>query len=233
MEYPIFNGNSRHYQEWKKEYNDVIKPRLAGSSEAEISMCLRSCLSKDFKGKLTPDCKSEEAILQELDRQYGVKDRVINQIIDDVMEMPTPASTDPGKCATFYRAMLSAVNDLSDFNSEECLKNPAITSSLVKKLPPSVRDKWWEAVYSIDGQIIPDEEKPEKFITFIKWQLNIADEMIAHGSRSTHTPKVVLRLHRVPSHKQNISLHLLHPLRSVRCAMMVVIPFGCVSNSDP
>ena len=91
-----------------------------------------------------------------------------------------------------------------------------------------------EAVYSIDGQIIPDEEKPEKFITFIKWQLNIADEMIAHGSVAfTHQRKLVLRLHRVPSHKQNISLHLLHPVRCVRCAMMVVIPFGCVSNSDP
>ena len=152
-------------------------------------MCLRSCLSKVVKGKLTHDCKSEEAILQELDRQYVIKDRVINQIIDDVMEMLTPASTDPGKCATFYRAILSAVNDLSDFNSEECLKNPAITSSLVKKLPPTVRDKWWQAVYSLDGQIIPDEEEPEKFITFIKWQLNIADEMIAHGSRSTQTPK--------------------------------------------
>ena len=78
---------------FSNEYNDVIKTRLAGSSEAEISICLRSCLSKDVKGKLTPDCKREEAILQVLDRLNDTKDRVIDQIIDDIMDMQTAACT--------------------------------------------------------------------------------------------------------------------------------------------
>ena len=194
MDYPIFDGCARKYQEWRREYDEVIKPRLQGASDAEISMCLLGCLSKTVKEKLTPDCKTEVAILQELNRQYGVKDRVINQIIEDVLEIQTPNVHDPVKCAVFYRSILSAVNDLADFKSEECLKNPAIIATLVKKLPSVIRDKWWETVYSLNSQVISDEEKPETFITFIKWQLNIADEMAAlqlsSDIQSKHTQSV-------------------------------------------
>ena len=78
---------------FSNEYNDVIKIRIAGSSEAEISICLYSCLSKDVKSKFTSDCKSQEAILPVLDKLYGTKDRVINQIIDDIMDMQGTACT--------------------------------------------------------------------------------------------------------------------------------------------
>ena len=49
MDYPVFSGRPRDFQEWKKEYLDVIKPRLVGASEAEMSMCLRNCLSQEVK----------------------------------------------------------------------------------------------------------------------------------------------------------------------------------------
>ena len=67
MDYPIFEGRSHHYQEWRNEYECTIKPRLNGASDAEISLCLRNCLSKEVKNKLAPDCKTAESILKELE----------------------------------------------------------------------------------------------------------------------------------------------------------------------
>ena len=72
---------------------------------------------------------------------------------------------DPVKCAVCYRSILNAANDLADLKSEECLKNPATISTLVKKVPSVIHDKWWETVYSLNGQVISDDENPEKFIT--------------------------------------------------------------------
>ena len=97
-----------------------------------MSMCLLNCLSQEVKKKLTPDCKTESALLAELDRQYGMKDRVINQILSDVMTLSTPLVENAEKCALFYRGILSAVNDLKDFDSEQCLKNPAVVATLVR-----------------------------------------------------------------------------------------------------
>ena len=176
-DYPVFSGRPRDFQEWKKEYLDVIKPRLVGASEAEMSMCLRNCLSQEVKKKLTPDCETENDLLAELDRQYGMKDRVINQILSDVTTLLTPLVENAEKCALFYRGILSAVNDLKDFDSEQCLKNPAVVATLVRKRPSTVRDKWWGLVYPIDGTPVSDANKPNRFIAFIQQQLNIADEM--------------------------------------------------------
>ena len=67
--------------------------------------------------KLAPDCKTETAILAELRRQYGEKDRVINHILEDVANLQNPLS-DPLKCADFYRAILSALNDLNDLDKQ-------------------------------------------------------------------------------------------------------------------
>ena len=106
--------------------------------------------------------------MKELDRQYGVKDRVVNQILEDVVKLVTPTSNDPVKCSEFHRAILSAVNDLADFESEDCLKNPAIIAQLVRKLPPQARDKWWEVLYSINGKVIPDKDEPDTFMAFVK-----------------------------------------------------------------
>ena len=111
------------------------------------------------------------------------------------MKLVTPTSNDPVKCSEFYRAILSVVNDLADFESEDCLKNPAIIAQLVRKLPPQARDKWWEVLYSINGKVIPDKDKPDTFMAFVKWQLNIADEMVAiSGSQSKPNQKAVPKL---------------------------------------
>ena len=177
IEYPVFEGKARKFHEWKQEYESVIKPRLCGASDAAMAMCLKNCLSKDVKTLLAPDCKSEKSIMKELERQYGVKDRIITQILEDVMKVPTPSAQDSARCATFYHSVLCAVNDLSDLESENCLKNPAIILQIVRKLPLPVRDKWWETIHSLDGADVSEEEKPDKFIKFIKWQLEVADEM--------------------------------------------------------
>ena len=71
----------------------------------------------------------------------------------------------------------------------ECLKNPAIIAQFVRKLPPSAREKWLEMLYPIDGDAISDENKPAKFISFVRWQLNISDEMAAL-KESVPKPKV-------------------------------------------
>ena len=78
MDYPMFDGKSRNFIEWRNSYNNVIKPRLVGASDAELALCLKNCLPSDVIDKLAPDCKTETDILAELTRQYGVKDRVSN-----------------------------------------------------------------------------------------------------------------------------------------------------------
>ena len=152
--------------------------RLVGASDAELAFCLKNCLPSDVIDTLAPDCKTETAILAELRRQYGGKDRVINHILEDVANLQNPLS-DPLKCADFYRAILSALNDLNDLDSSECLTNPAFIAQLVRKLPPSAREKWWEMLYPIDGDAIADKDKPAKFVYFVRWQPNISDEMVA------------------------------------------------------
>ena len=92
------------------------------------------------------------------------------------------------KCAAFYRNILSAVNDLADLDSENTLQNPAIVCQIVRKLPVQVKDKWWEMVHHIDGKTLTDKEKPAKFIQFIKWQLEIADEMTVSSPTSSKFP---------------------------------------------
>ena len=91
----------------------MIKPRLQGTSNAEMTLCPLGSLSKNVKEKLTSECNTEVAILQETERQYGVKDRLINQIhvIEDVLEIQTPNAHDPVKCSVFHRSILIAVND--------------------------------------------------------------------------------------------------------------------------
>ena len=34
-------------------------------------------------------------------------------------------------------------------------------------------------LYPIDGDAIADKDKPAKFVYFVRWQLNISDEMAA------------------------------------------------------
>ena len=80
----MFDGKARNFQEWKSEYQYIMKPRLVGASEAELAMCIKACLPKEVKSKLSPDCKSEAAIMKEMERQYGVN--VVNQIIKDVLK---------------------------------------------------------------------------------------------------------------------------------------------------
>ena len=48
----------------------------------------------------------------------------MNQIIEDVLKLGTPTQNNAVKCAAFYRAILSAQNDLNDLDSEDCLKKP-------------------------------------------------------------------------------------------------------------
>ena len=93
MDYPMFDGKARNFQEWKSEYQYIMKPRLVGASEAGLAMCIKACLPKEVKSKLSPDCKSEAAIMKEMERQYGVK--VVNQIIEDVLKLGTPTQNDP------------------------------------------------------------------------------------------------------------------------------------------
>ena len=178
LDYPVFDGDERKFKEWKREYTDVIRPRLSGSSDAEVTLCLKNCLSKKVKDKLAPDCRTEDGILKELERKYGATDRIVNRILEEVFDMPTPTNS-PTQLAEFFRAILSAVNDLAELGSESCLKNPAVVMQLVRKLPPQTRERWWETLYSLDGTKLTESEKPEKFISFVKWQLNMADERAA------------------------------------------------------
>ena len=192
LDYPVFGGDERKYKEWKREYLDIIKPRLTGASSAEVTMCLKSCLSDKVKDKLTPDCRKEEAILNELDRQFGAKDKIINKVLDEVLTMRNPRDNSPTEQAAFFRGILSAVNDLAELESEQCLKNPAVIMQLVRKLPEKTRSQWFETLYSADGTVVSDDEKPEKFLLFVKRQLHMADEacaLEACASRKTSTTK--------------------------------------------
>ena len=59
--------------------------------------------------------------MKELERQYGVKERIITQILENVMKLPTPSAQDSARCATFYRSVLCAGNDISNLERKTAL----------------------------------------------------------------------------------------------------------------
>ena len=62
--------------------------------------------------------------MKELERQYlvGLKDEIITEILEEVSKILAPNNHDAVKCAAFHRNILSAVNDLSDLDSENTLQ---------------------------------------------------------------------------------------------------------------
>ena len=67
LDYPVFNVQARKYTQWKKDFSDIILPRLADASEAEITLCLRNSISQTVLDKLASDCKTSASIFAGLD----------------------------------------------------------------------------------------------------------------------------------------------------------------------
>ena len=65
----------------------MIKPRLSDASSAELTLCLKNSFSPEVKVTLAPDCKTEPAIMKELERQYGVKEKIITEITEEVLKI--------------------------------------------------------------------------------------------------------------------------------------------------
>ena len=55
-------------------------------------------------------------------------------------------------------------NGLDDYDSADCLKNLAVISTIIRNLPTTDREKWYDQLHKIDGTAVSDDSKPQKVI---------------------------------------------------------------------
>ena len=120
MPLPKFDGHSRHYPSFLKDFRELVLPNV---DTRESAYTLRQCLTKEVNDKLgscDDDCGN---MLKRLDVKYGYPSKIMESIVSDVHKFKRLDSDDHLKIIEFINMLERAHQDLKALGLETEIAN--------------------------------------------------------------------------------------------------------------
>ena len=162
MPLPKFDGNSRHYPRFLKDFTELVLPNI---DTRESAYTLRQCLTKEVNDKLGSCDDDCDNMLKRLDVKYGDPSKIMESIVSDVHKFKRLDSDDHLKIIEFINMLERAHGDLKALGLKTEIANANTISTIENKLPKPIQMDWHREIYKENSLV----DKKAKFPHLLKF----------------------------------------------------------------
>ena len=159
---PKFDGNSRHYPRFLKDFTELVLPNI---DTRESAYTLRQCLTKEVNDKLGSCDDDCDNMLKRLDVIYGDPSKIMESIVSDVHKFKRLDSNDHLKIIEFINMLERAHQDLKALGLETEIANANTISTIENKLPKPIQMDLYREIYKENSLV----DKKAKFPHLLKF----------------------------------------------------------------
>ncbi|CAG9125027.1 unnamed protein product [Plutella xylostella] len=150
QELPTFNGNSSEWLPFRAAYQETEKYFTKIENVARLRKSLRGAALEAVSCLLISD-PNPVFILQGLERRFGRPEALILNELDKVKKLPKLAES-PRDLCIFACKLANIVATIEALKKPHFLYNPEIERTVIEKLTPILRDKWYEYNFTHHGE---------------------------------------------------------------------------------
>ena len=163
---PHFDGELRHYPQFKRDFNKQVMPQIRGRDAAYV---LRSCLGKEPEGLVKSIDDDVQEMWRRLDEKYGDPAKIADVIIDGIRRFRTLKEGEDKRFIEFVTLVEDGYRDLTRLGLEAEITTTSSVSIIEKALSTDIRRKWAEMV-SCHGSHIDKSKKFPSLLEFLQNQ---------------------------------------------------------------
>ena len=179
---PHFDGELRHYPQFKRDFNKQVMPQIRARDAAYV---LRSCLGKEPESLVKSIDDDVQEMWRRLDEKYGDPAKIADVIIDGIRRFRTLKEGEDKRFIEFVTLVEDGYRDLTRLGLEAEITTTSSVSIIEKALSTDIRRKWAELV-SCQGSHI---EKSKKFPSLLEFLQN-QRSAIEYDSASLRTTNI-------------------------------------------
>ncbi|XP_048486344.1 uncharacterized protein LOC119693582 [Plutella xylostella] len=150
QELPTFNGNSSEWLPFRAAYQETEKYFTKIENVARLRKSLRGAALEAVSCLLISD-PNPVAIIQGLERRFGRPEALILNELDKVKKLPKLAES-PRDLCIFASKLANIVATIEALKKPHFLYNPETERTVIEKLTPILRDKWYEYNFTHHGE---------------------------------------------------------------------------------
>ncbi|XP_048487697.1 uncharacterized protein LOC125490997 [Plutella xylostella] len=150
QELPTFNGNSSEWLPFRAAYQETEKYFTKIENVARLRKSLRGAALEAVSCLLISD-PNPVVIIQGLERRFGRPEALILNELDKVKKLPKLAES-PRDLCIFASKLANIVATIEALKKPHFLYNPETERTVIEKLTPILRDKWYEYNFTHHGE---------------------------------------------------------------------------------
>ncbi|XP_068685121.1 uncharacterized protein [Montipora foliosa] len=232
---PHFDGELRHYPQFKRDFNKQVMPQIRGRDAAYV---LRSCLGKEPEGLVKSIDDDVQEMWRRLDEKYGDPAKIADVIIDGIRRFRTLKEGEDKRFIEFVTLVEDGYRDLIRLGLEAEITTTSSVSIIEKALSTDIRRRWAEMV-SCHGSHIDKSKKFPSLLEFLQNQRSAIEYDSAslrtttnnqHYRGTSHYTEGVEEVSKEPKPKCLIHEHGRHWTADCRIYLAKVVLWGNIGR---
>ncbi|XP_047989853.1 uncharacterized protein LOC125229116 [Leguminivora glycinivorella] len=157
---PSFSGQCAEWLQFKAAYNESAPSFANSENVARIRKSLKGAALEAVSALLISQPRPDD-IIKALERRYGRPDALLLNEMERIKALPRLAES-PRDLCTFAGRIANAVTTIEILKKPQYLHNPELLRSIVEKLTPILKSKWYD--YAASDEDTPELKKIADFL---------------------------------------------------------------------